>query len=116
MASIQPDMLCASDGEWVEHSLWCAQVAEQEFEYVGCTCGALKHEMLERRMRLDAARYRKLCGLMAYGECVIETPDEAGEYWPIDYSHELSEWIDSESQLKADCGHRAEAAVLQRSE
>lgn len=42
----------------ITHSMWCEQVAEQDFEYVGCTCGALKQEMLRLRMVKDAERYR----------------------------------------------------------
>lgn len=54
---MQP-MLCAMDSEWITHSQWCEQVAEQDFEYVACTCGALKHEMLRLRQVEDAKRWR----------------------------------------------------------
>lgn len=51
-------MLSAIDSANVTHSIWCEQVSEMDFEYVGCTCGALKQEMLNLRQEADAKCWR----------------------------------------------------------
>lgn len=75
---------------------------------------ALEVEVASRarvEREIDSARWRKLCGLMAFGECIISRDgdeDIAKGPQPFDYSDELEKWVDAASQERADAGHRDE--------
>lgn len=70
----------------------------------------LVQELAEARRALsdsqsDAARWRKFCGLMAYGDFTIYDHSGPGEDGvPMDYIHQLTALVDAGSPLHVTAG------------
>lgn len=58
----------------------------------------------------DAARWRKFCGLMAYGDFVVQSTQDGDAVEVIDYIEELCRAVDGGSDAAAKVGREDDAS------